>query len=294
MLKKVLLVTAIVAGVGVLIFGAVNRTMAFNNTEISGSGGRGRGNSEVIDAGGEVGNMRSSQEGTGANSDNGRGQNNPLNINANESGQGKGGQGNGSSPGQESWLSSPTFEGSLTAEEISALNYMREEEKLARDVYTELYEKWGQQIFLNISQSEQNHMNSVLELLDGYGLPDPASSEAGKFSDPKLQELYTELVAAGVNSLPDALKVGAAIEEIDILDLESRLAQSTNMDVIHVFENLKAGSLNHLSAFTSNLARQTGEAYTPQYMSLDAYNAIISTQNEAGGKGNDYRGGRTS
>jgi len=159
--------------------------------------------------------------------------------------------------------------------EIDALLYMREEEKLARDVYNVLYAKWGIPVFQNIAASEQTHMDAIMTLLDRYGLADPASSQAGMFNDPTLQRLYTELDAGGNLSLGDALKAGAAIEEIDILDLQSRLAQVDNPDIIQVFNNLLNGSFNHLRAFVSALKIETGEAYIPRYLTQDAYQAII-------------------
>lgn len=42
----------------------------------------------------------------------------------------------------------------LNAAEIEGLLFMREEEKLAHDVYLALYAKWGLPIFQNIAQSE--------------------------------------------------------------------------------------------------------------------------------------------
>ena len=64
--------------------------------------------------------------------------------------------------------------GSLTQAEIDALWFMREEEKLARDVYLVLAEKWDLGLFWNIAESEQQHMDAVLKLLKKYGLEDPA------------------------------------------------------------------------------------------------------------------------
>ena len=52
----------------------------------------------------------------------------------------------------------------LNQAELASLAFMREEEKLARDVYTNLYAKWGVSIFNNISKSEQTHMDAVLLL----------------------------------------------------------------------------------------------------------------------------------
>lgn len=41
------------------------------------------------------------------------------------------------------------------------LLYMREEEKLARDVYITLYEKWGIPVFNNISNRESDHNDLI-------------------------------------------------------------------------------------------------------------------------------------
>ena len=123
-------------------------------------------------------------------------------------------------------------------------------------------------------------------------MPDPARDELGVFTNPDLQTLYNDLVVQGSQSLYEALRVGAAIEEIDILDLQKRLAQTENADIQHVFTSLLQGSSNHLRAFTSTLMTQTGETYQPQYMSLDDYQAIIGETIVSGGQGRGGRGGR--
>ena len=165
----------------------------------------------------------------------------------------------------------------LSDAERAGLYYMREEEKLAHDVYIALYDKWGSTIFDRISLSETRHTNMVLALIQKYNLDDPAAGKApGEFSNPDLQALYDQLIAQGSQSLAEALKVGGAIEEIDILDLEERLAQADNEDIRAVYENLMMGSENHLRAFTRMFAQETGETYQPQFMDKDAYDAIIS------------------
>jgi len=162
----------------------------------------------------------------------------------------------------------------LNLSEIDALLFMREEEKLARDVYLTLYEKWNLAIFNNIAKSEQQHMDAVKILLDRYNLEDPMLGEIGEFENQKLQELYDELVTTGSESVQDALLIGGAIEEIDILDLKDGLTESTNPDVIRVFESLLRGSYNHLKAFVNNYNRQTGETYQPQYMTQADFDEI--------------------
>lgn len=188
----------------------------------------------------------------------------------------------------------PPAAGELNADESAALAYMREEEKLAHDVYATLYTQWGLLVFQNIAASEQTHTEAVKVLLDRYGLADPASSTVGVFSNPELQALYNDLVVRGSQSLAEALKVGAAIEEIDILDLDARLAQTDKADIQQVFTNLRRGSENHLRAFATTLQAQTSEIYQPQYLSPEAYQAILgsSTGNGNNGRGGNGRGGR--
>jgi hypothetical protein len=176
--------------------------------------------------------------------------------------------------------------GSLDANETNALFFMREEEKLAHDVYVTLSAQWGLPIFQNISQSEQTHTDAVKALIDRYNLQDPALNGVGVFTNPDLQALYNTLIARGHQSLSEALRVGAAIEEIDILDLEKYLSQIDNTDIQQVFTNLKSGSYNHLNAFTSTLYTQTGEIYQPQYLSMAAYQTILAT----GTGGNGHTG----
>jgi hypothetical protein len=142
----------------------------------------------------------------------------------------------------------------LRAAETAALQYMREEEKLARDVYTTLSAKWSTPIFRNISRSEQRHMDSVKLLLDRYGVADPAAGAAvGSFENPSLQALYTKLVQQGSTSFASAMAVGVQIEKLDIADLQSRLAQTDKADIRLVFSQLSRASASHLRAFERHL-----------------------------------------
>lgn len=173
--------------------------------------------------------------------------------------------------------------GPLTTAEIDGLTYMREEEKLARDVYLALYDQWGQQTFTNIARSEQAHMNAIATLLDRYDIPDPAAgNDPGEFTNPDLQALYHQLVEQGNQSLADALKVGLAIEEIDIQDLLEELDAVAHSDIQRVYQGLKQGSENHLRAFATTLERQTGESYEPQVLDQETYDAILSANQGQG------------
>lgn len=176
--------------------------------------------------------------------------------------------------------------GELTEAEIEGLLFMREEEKLAGDVYRYLYAQWGSPVFNNIAESEDMHTESVLALLNAYGIEDPAKPEAGQFSNPDLQALYDELTAKGSQSLQDAYLVGGAIEEIDILDLEARMAATNRADIIQVYDNLTKGSENHLRAFVRVYENQTRQTYRSQYMTQERYEAAMQGE----GMGNGFGG----
>jgi len=173
----------------------------------------------------------------------------------------------------------------ITPEEEETLIHMREEEKLARDVYTTLYGQYSLRVFNNISKSEQRHMDRVLCLLEYYNIEDPSSEEIGVFTNPDLQELYNNLVEQGSESLVEALIVGATIEDLDILDLNQAIEMTENEAIITIFGHLKCGSENHMRAF-SNLLANNNVDYTPQFISQEEYDEILSGLNGPCGNGN--------
>jgi hypothetical protein len=167
----------------------------------------------------------------------------------------------------------------LTAVEQQDLSYLREEEKLARDVYLYNKELYGLNIFGNISSSEQTHMDKVLELLELEGLEDPMKSNSiGEFNNAELAVLYTELTEQSSVSIVEALKVGALIEDLDIDDIERMITHTSNETVLTLYANLVCGSKNHIRSYTRNL-ESNGAAYTPQFISNDYYNQILSESN---------------
>lgn len=173
----------------------------------------------------------------------------------------------------------------LTDSELASLLKMKEEEKMARDVYAALAQKWGSPIFSNISAAENNHMNAVVLLLTTYGADNTTIGEAGKFTDASVQTLYDELVAKGGVSIEEAYQTGALIEEMDIKDLTVALSSTNNENVTLVFDNLLKGSRNHLRAFNRQITN-LGLVYTPLYISQSDYDLIVSASME---KGNQYR-----
>jgi hypothetical protein len=167
---------------------------------------------------------------------------------------------------------------SLSQVEKTDLLFMREEEKLARDVYLTLYETWGLGVFSNIASSEQSHMDAVLKLLRTYRLPDPTAGNAiGEFTNPTLQSLYDTLTEKGRLSAQDALQVGGIIEETDMRDLLVAIERSDNADIDATYENLLCGSRNHLRSFARNLESLTSQPYTALVISQEEVDAILDS-----------------
>ena len=171
---------------------------------------------------------------------------------------------------------------SLNVDELLSLTKMREEEKLAHDVYVTLYNKWGATIFNNIAASEQTHTDAVLALLTKYELADPASGHTvGVFTDTTLQNLYNQLILEGSVSQLKAFTVGATIEDLDIFDLNNLKVKVDNQDIKYVYENLTKGSRNHMRSFYSQVIG-SGGTYNAQYISQSELDAIINSSKETG------------
>ena len=168
-----------------------------------------------------------------------------------------------------------------TAAEAADMIFMREEEKLARDVYLRLFDEWGLAPFANIATSEQQHMDAMLQLLRSYRLPDPAADNpVGEFTDPLLQGLFDNLIAKGMLNSVEGLKVGGLIEEVDMRDIQAAIDRSTQADIDAVYANLMCGSRNHLRAFAGALEGLTGTPYAAQFLDAATVNAILAAPME--------------
>lgn len=173
--------------------------------------------------------------------------------------------------------------GTLSPDEIAGLKFMREEEKLAHDVYVAMDTLWGHRTFANIALSETTHTEAILALLTRYGIDDPAAGKpAGVFEDAQLQRLYDALVAAGAANLTEGLKVGALIEETDIRDIGERKAVTDEPDILAVYDSLLCGSRNHLRAFNGALLDQ-GVTYVAQVITQAEWDAIAYSARESCG-----------
>lgn len=173
----------------------------------------------------------------------------------------------------------------LAVAEAQDLVFMREEEKLARDVYLALFQQWGLTPFTRIANSEQRHMDTLLLMLRKYGLSDPAAGRvAGEFSNPDLQALHDHLLEVGALGEVEALKVGGAVEETDLQDLDVARTRTDNTDLRRIYARLECGSRNHLRAFASGVEALTGQSYQAQVLEPAKVNAILAGAQEACGR----------
>jgi hypothetical protein len=173
----------------------------------------------------------------------------------------------------------------LVGTEQQTMLFVREEEKMARDVYTTLYNQWADPTFYNIAtKSEQKHMDSVKAMLDNLGIADPVVSDAtGAFTNTAIAGLYSQLLTRGAVSLNEALAVGAYIEEYDIVDVQHAkdeiIAGSNQLPIIQTYDNLICGSRNHLRSFVGSI-QAGGTVYTAQILTQAEVDAIVNTPSE--------------
>lgn len=165
----------------------------------------------------------------------------------------------------------------LTNQEIADLQFLREEEKLARDVYLYAFDKYNFELFQKIAGSEQVHIDEVKILLDKYELEDPASIDKGVFLDTTLQNLYNQLIAMTDTSFLGGLTAGMIIEDMDMSDIEDFEANTAITEILDVYAFLKCTSKNHMRYFYVDLTNNGG-TYSPQFISQQEYDDIVNSQ----------------
>ncbi len=138
----------------------------------------------------------------------------------------------------------------LSQAEKDALATTLQEEYLARDVYQSVIAKLGStRPFANILKSEEQHVAALTALFTKYSLAVPADTQAARAST----------LMAGATTVDDALNLGITVEKEDIALYEQLMKVVDNQDILQVFGNLKAASLDrHLAAFENVLAGGTG------------------------------------
>lgn len=206
----------------------------------------------------------------------------------------------GATSGQAGRLVDSTETSTLDFNEETHLVFMREEEKLARDVYLMLGTLYPDSpVFGNIDDSEQRHTEAVRDKLLQYGIEDPNTNDnIGVFTGEDygwyFTEKYDALVTRGAMSELDALYVGAFIEELDMRDInqcpsvvmetwetitetsECGKVYTQNSDIQRLYENLLEGSENHLAGYVKKIEEVIGEGqYEAQVLTQEQVDAIL-------------------
>jgi hypothetical protein len=196
---------------------------------------------------------------------------------------------------------------SVDFNEETHMVFMREEEKLARDVYISLGDLYPDAIvFSNIDDAEQQHTTTVKEKLAKYNIADPNTDDTvGAFTGEDygwyFTEKYTLLVSLGEKSELDALYVGAFIEELDMLDIvqcpkvivetqdkikdsgDCGLNYTDNHDLQSMLESLLEGSKNHLRSYVGNIEAVKGVcSYEAQVLTQLEVDTILGRVGECG------------
>lgn len=188
----------------------------------------------------------------------------------------------------------------LDFNEITHLEFMCEEEKLARDVYITLGSKYPEStIFGHIDDSEERHKCAVADMLAKYGIPNPSTNDnVGVFTGEAygwyFTEKYNSLVERGSTNVLNALYVGAFIEELDMLDInqcpkvivetdngindvsECGKIYRNKADIQRLYGSLLEGSENHLRSYVLNIEKGIGEGnYAAQVLTQEQVDAIL-------------------
>ena len=176
----------------------------------------------------------------------------------------------------------PAFDSTadLTADEIEFIYAVREDEKVARDLYFSFFGTFGLKPFENIGKAEDNHIKATEKLFDYYEIDYPALSENGKFENAIRQKLYDSLLLKGTPEL-EAFKVMALLEETNIAEYGEVLKTIVNPNIKIVIENLAKASVNHFKAAIRQITA-LGGTYAPSLMTQEQYRAVIAVGFEQG------------
>ncbi len=165
----------------------------------------------------------------------------------------------------------------ITETEAGDLQLLREEEKLARDLFRDWSDR--SELFGAVAHSKQLHFEIVGALLQRHQVTDRTLGGEGLYVFPQLQTLHQELLARGGSTELEALAAGAELHERDLVGLEEAAGRSQLEDVRASLAEIQRGARNHLRGCVEELALQ-GVDYAPRLLSPEAFAAIINSPRE--------------
>lgn len=169
--------------------------------------------------------------------------------------------------------------GALSQVERDHLARTRTDEAVAHDVLRRLAAGHGLPLLEDLAGAEATHGSVTAALLEKYGIADPVTAERGRFTDPRAQDRYDTLTAAGNRSPAAALQAAARLEERSLVGLREALRATDNDDATYVYRTLAMASRNHLRALAGAMDRRD-IAYTPRHLNASGYRDIVETEIE--------------
>ncbi len=189
--------------------------------------------------------------------------------------------------------------------EETHLVFMREEEKLARDVYLTFAQMYpNQPVFQTIAtSSEQTHTDTMRDKLAQYNIADPNPDTnnlpasigiyTGAVYGPYFTEKFSTLTSLGMQSELHSLYVGALIEELDMHDIVEcpkaivetdpaieeggcGLNYTDEKPLKNAYSSLIDGSESHLRSYVGQIEAVIGVGnYQAQYLTQEQVDAIL-------------------
>ncbi len=168
----------------------------------------------------------------------------------------------------------------VSIHEEMAMEYLRENEKFARDFYLEMFDIWNDEIFSKMAEAEEVHMETVLCLLEKYEIKDPAAGlKIGEFKNQEMAELFPRLIERGSKSLADAFAAGSMLEVWNLCDLMNCEKCLNSADLNAVVTEFKRSTRNHIRVMHANL-KGYGKHLEPCSLDHDLFELITHSGQE--------------
>ncbi|MFA5358953.1 MAG: DUF2202 domain-containing protein [Patescibacteria group bacterium] len=171
----------------------------------------------------------------------------------------------------------------LGEKEKTGLVYLAGEEKMLRDFFAKMAEKYREKPFGYLATAESGHVAAVKILLEKYELADQAGMDlpTGEFADKKIKEFFDKQTVAGEASGEAALVAGLEMIEFNIKDIEQFTFSTARPDLRQSYNLLAQVARNHLRELWKSLPEKEGELkYKPKYISEEQFKSIVDSATE--------------
>ncbi|MFA4859939.1 DUF2202 domain-containing protein [Methanoregula sp.] len=176
---------------------------------------------------------------------------------------------------QKTFLALPQMP--LNASETADILELQEAEKFICDLNAILATQHKDvPVFMTISNGSKVFMVADNVILQRYGLANPENALPGVFTNVKIQRAYNAGVNTGSMGVKDAIMVSATAEDMHIADLAAAIGRTDNTDLQFMYRQELAFARNNLRTLSQWLTAYGG-VFTPTYISVDYYNALMNS-----------------